>query len=58
MMMHFMFEKKSMDSGIQPIKKAKDLSRLSLKSSVYQQQDFTLKDGRKVSLNPDVMKVR
>ena len=44
-----------MDSGIQPTLKKIDLSHLSPKSSVYQQQDFILKDGRKVSLNLKLM---
>lgn len=41
-----------MDSGTQPILKAKDWSHLSLKTNVYQQPVTFLKDGRKVSLNP------
>ena len=45
-----------MDSGTQPILMEKDWSHLSLKSSVYQQPVFTLKDGRKVGLNPKLMK--
>ena len=56
MMIAFMFKKKNMDSGILPTKKATDLSHLSLKSNVYQQPVFILKDGRKVSLNPNFMK--
>jgi hypothetical protein len=41
-----------MDFGTQPILKEMDWSRLSLKSNVSQQPVFTLRDGRKVSLNP------
>jgi hypothetical protein len=47
-----MSSRKNMDSGIQQTKKGMDLSHLSLKSNVYQQPVFTLRDGRKVSLNP------
>jgi hypothetical protein len=50
-MIAFMFNKRNMDSGILPTKRDRDLSRLSLKSNVYQQPVFILKDGRKVSLN-------
>ena len=47
-----------MDSGTQPILKEKDWSHLSLKSNVYQQPVFTLKDGRKVGLKPKLMKAQ
>jgi hypothetical protein len=51
-----MFNKRNMDSGTQPILKEKDWSHLSLKTNVYQQPVFTLKDGRKVGLNPKLTK--
>jgi YbbR domain-containing protein len=47
-----------MDYGTQQTKKEMDLSHLSLKTNVYQLPVFTLKDGRKVSLNPNLMKVK
>ncbi len=47
-----------MDSGTQLTKMEMDWSRLSLKSNVYQQPVTFLKDGRKVSLNPKLMKDR
>jgi hypothetical protein len=53
-----MFSKKNMDYGTQPMQKEMDLSRLSLKSNVYQQPVFILKDGKKVSLNPKLMRVK
>ena len=46
------FRRKGMDSGIQQILTETDWSRLSLKSNVYQLPVLSLKDGRKVSLNP------
>ena len=47
--------KESMDSGILQTKTVTDLSPLSLKSRVFQQPVFILKDGRKVSLRPELM---
>ena len=58
MMIAFMFKKKNMDSGIQPTKKEMDWSHLSLKTNVYRLPVFILRDGRKVSLNLNLMKVR
>ena len=46
------FRRKGMDSGIQQILTETDWSRLSLKTNVYQLPVLSLKDGRKVSLNP------
>ena len=40
-----------MDSGTPGTKMEMDWSRLSLKSHVYQEPVFILKDGRKVGLN-------
>jgi hypothetical protein len=53
-----MLKKKNMDSGDQQIKMVTDLSRLSLKTSVSQPPVTILKGGRKVSLLPELMKVR
>jgi len=47
-----------MDFGIPQIKMVNHSSHLSLKTSVSQQPVFILKDGRKVSLRPELMKVR
>jgi len=47
-----------MDFGIQQTKKIVDWSHLSLKTFVYRQQDFILKGGRKVSLRPELMRVK
>jgi hypothetical protein len=55
-MMLFMLSKKSMDSGTLLTKKGGGWSRLSLKSNVFQQPVFILKDGRKVGLNPGFMR--
>jgi hypothetical protein len=53
-----MSNKKVMGFGAQLTKKGIDLSRLSLKSNVYYPHVFILKDGRKVSLNPKVIRDR
>ena len=57
-MIVFTLSKNDMDSGIRQILKEKDWSRLSLKSHVYQQPVFILKDGRKVGLRPKHMMVK
>ena len=50
--------KKVMDSGIQLTKMVTDLSHLSLKSNVSRRPVTILKDGRKVSLHPELMRVK
>ena len=55
MIIAFMFREKNMDSGIQWTRKETDLSPLSLKTRVFQQPVFTLRDGKKVSLNPNLI---
>jgi len=50
--------KKSMDSGTPGIKMEMDWSRLSLKTHVYQEPVFILKDGRKVGLRPKLIRER
>jgi hypothetical protein len=57
-MMLSMSNKNDMDSGIPLIRMAKDLSHLSLKSNVYQPVVSYLRDGRKVSLRPELMKAK
>jgi hypothetical protein len=57
-MIAFMYSRRSMDFGTPQTRMGLDLSHLSLKSNVYQQPVFILKDGRKVSLNPNLMRVK
>lgn len=47
-----------MDFGIQQTKKIVDWSHLSLKTSVSQRPVTILKGGKKVSLRPELMKVK
>ena len=55
-MKHFMFNSNDGEPGIRMTKTENHWSHLSLKSHVYQQPVFICKDGRKVSLNPKLMK--
>jgi len=57
-MMPSMLNKRSGEPGIPLIRTEKDWLHLSLKTFVYRQQDFILKGGRKVSLRPELMRVR
>ena len=57
-MMPSMSNKNDMDSGVLATKMVKDWSHLSLKSNVSQQPVSYLKDGRKVSLRPELMSLK
>jgi hypothetical protein len=57
-MMPFMLKSNDGELGILMIKKINPFSPLSLKTSASPQQGFILKDGRKVSLNPKLMRGR
>ncbi len=57
-MMPSTLNKNDMDSGILPTKMVKDWSHLLLKTNVYQRPVLFLKDGRKVSLRPELMKAK
>ena len=52
----FYIQEKKYGLWTQPTLKAMDWSHLSLKTNVSQRRDFILRDGRRVSLNPKLMK--